>query len=133
MAIRQLAIAALCLGAGMALAQQQGVTKDEILIGSIQDLSGPIASYGKQARNGMQLRVDEANEQGGLYDRKLRLVVEDSAYDPKKAILAARKLVSQDRIFMLIGHIGTAQNNATMPILFEQGIVNFMPLTASKD
>ena len=130
---RNLALAVLCLGAGVALAQQQGVSKNEILIGTIQDLSGPIAGYGKQARNGMQLRVDEANEQGGLYDRKLKLVVEDSAYDPKKAILAAQKLVNQDKIFMLIGHIGTAQNNAVMPILFERDIVNFLPLTASKD
>ena len=128
-----LAIAALCLGAGIAQAQQQGVSKNEILIGTIQDLSGPIAGYGKQARNGMQLRVDEANEQGGIYERKLKLVVEDSAYDPKKAILAAQKLVNQDKIFMLIGHIGTAQNNAVMPILFEHNIVNYLPLTASKD
>jgi len=128
-----LPILGLCLGMGMAQAQQQGVTKNEILIGSIQDLSGPIAGYGKQARNGMQLRVDEANEQGGIYERKLKLVVEDSSYDPKKAILAAQKLVNQDKIFMLVGHIGTAQNNATMPILFERGIVNFLPLTASKD
>src|SRR5687767_15542347 len=108
MAIRQLAIAALCLGAGMALAQQQGVSKDQIVIGTIQDLSGPIAGYGKQARNGMQLRVDEANEQGGVYGRKLKLMVEDSSYDPKKAILAAQKLIEQDRIFLLVGHIGTA-------------------------
>ena len=129
------ALAALCLGTGMAAAQQaqQGVTRNEIRIGTIQDLSGPIAGYGKQARNGMQLRVEEANEQGGIYDRKLQLVVEDSAYDPKKAILAAQKLVSQDKIFMLVGHIGTAQNNAVMPILFENNIVNYLPLTASKD
>jgi branched-chain amino acid transport system substrate-binding protein len=126
-------IAAMLSVSCIAHAQQQGVSKNEILIGSIQDLSGPIAGYGKQARNGMQLRVDEANEQGGVYDRKLKLVVEDSAYDPKKAILAAQKLVSQDKIFMLIGHIGTAQNNAVMPILFENNIVNYLPLTASKD
>jgi branched-chain amino acid transport system substrate-binding protein len=133
MAFRQLTAAALCVAAGMAFAQQQGVSKTEIVVGTIQDLSGPLAGYGKQARNGMQLRVDEANEQGGLYDRKLRLVVEDSGYDPKKAILAAQKLVNQDKIFMLVGHIGTAQNNAVMPILFEHDIVNYLPLTASKD
>ena len=46
-----------------ALAQTQGVTKDEVVIGTIQDLSGPIAAFGKSARNGMQLRADEANEQ----------------------------------------------------------------------
>ncbi|MEO7129361.1 MAG: ABC transporter substrate-binding protein, partial [Rhodoferax sp.] len=59
-----LALAVLALGTTMALAQQQGVSKNEILIGTIQDMSGPLAGYGKQARNGMLLRIDEVNEQG---------------------------------------------------------------------
>ncbi|MGZ5797218.1 MAG: ABC transporter substrate-binding protein, partial [Caldimonas sp.] len=75
--------AALGVAAGGAAAQQQGVTKNEIVIGSIQDLSGPIAGFGKQVRLGMMLRVDEINEQGGINGRKLKLLVEDSAYDPK--------------------------------------------------
>ncbi|MEP7299136.1 MAG: ABC transporter substrate-binding protein, partial [Burkholderiales bacterium] len=91
---------ALALAASMVFAQSkappQGVSKDEIVIGSIQDLSGPIAGFGKQVRNGMLLRVDEINEQGGIGGRKLKLIVEDSAYDPKKAVLAAQKLVNQD-------------------------------------
>ena len=73
---------------GQAWAQQQGVTKDEILIGTIQDMSGPLAGYGKAVRNGMQLRIDELNEQGAIHGRKLRLVSEDSGYDPKRAVLA---------------------------------------------
>ena len=112
---------------------QQGVTKDQILIGSIQDLSGPLAGYGKQARAGMQLRIDEANEQGGVHGRKLKLVVEDSGYDPKKAVLAAQKLVNQDKIFIMAAHLGTAHNNAAMPIQFEKHVVNFMPLTAARE
>jgi branched-chain amino acid transport system substrate-binding protein len=127
-------LAAAALAAAFAQAQPvRGITAGEIVIGTIQDLSGPIAGYGKQARNGMQLRVDEANEQGGIYGRKLKLVIEDSAYDPKKAILAAQKLVNQDGIFALVGHIGTAQNNAVMPLLFENNVINYLPLTASKD
>ena len=114
-------------------AQQQGVSKTEIVVGSIQDLSGPLAGYGKQARNGLQLRVDEINEQGGIHGRKIRLQVEDSGYDPKKAVLAAQKLVNQDKIFIMAGHIGTAQNNAAMPVQFDKGIVNFMPLTAARE
>jgi branched-chain amino acid transport system substrate-binding protein len=112
---------------------QQGVTKDQILIGSIQDLSGPLAGYGKQARAGMQLRIDEVNEQGGVHGRKLKLVVEDSGYDPKKAVLAAQKLVNQDKIFIMAAHLGTAHNNAAMPIQFEKHVVNFMPLTAARE
>ena len=112
---------------------QQGVTKDEILLGSIQDLSGPIAGFGKQARFGLQLGVDEINEQGGIHGRKIRILFEDSAYDPKKAVLAAQKLVNQDKIFMMVGHLGTAQNLAAMPVLFEKNIVNFLPVTSSRE
>jgi hypothetical protein len=64
-----------CSAGAVALAQNsnQGVSKTEITIGSIQDLSGPIAGFGKQVRLGMMLRVDEINEQGGINGRKLKL------------------------------------------------------------
>jgi len=124
---------ALLTAGGLQAAEQQGVTKTEIVVGTIQDLSGPLAGYGKQARNGMQLRIDELNEQGGVHGRQIKLLVEDSGYDPKKAVLAAQKLVNQDKIFIMAGHLGTAQNNAAMPIQFEKKVVNFMPLTAARE
>ena len=66
-----LVAAAMVLTAGAAMAQKsQGVSKTEITLGSIQDLSGPLAGFGKQVRLGMMLRVDEANEQGGINGRK---------------------------------------------------------------
>ena len=116
-----------------ALAQSQGVSKNEIVIGSIQDLSGPLAGFGKAVRLGMMLRVDEINEQGGINGRKIKLIVEDSGYDPKKAVLAAQKLVNQDKIFVMVGHIGTAQNMAAMPIQFEKNVINFFPVTAARE
>ena len=127
------ALASVALSATLASAQTQGVTKNEIVLGSIQDLSGPIAGFGKQVRNGMQLAVEEINEQGGINGRKVKLIVEDHAYDPKKAVLAAQKLVNQDKIFMMIGHIGTAQNMAAMPIQFEKNVINFFPVTAARE
>jgi branched-chain amino acid transport system substrate-binding protein len=127
------AAAAAALGCGLAGAQTQGVSKDEIRIGTIQDLSGPLAGFGKQSRNGMQLAVDEFNEQGSVNGRKLKLYVEDSGYDPKKAVLAAQKLVNQDKIFIMAGHIGTAQNMAAMPVQFEKNVVNFFPITAARE
>ena len=129
------ALVALACSAGAVLAQNsnQGVSKTEITVGSIQDLSGPIAGFGKQVRLGMMLRVDEINEQGGVHGRKVKLVVEDSAYDPKKAVLAAQKLVNQDKIFAMIGHIGTAQNMAAMPVQFEKNVINFFPVTAARE
>ena len=111
----------------------QGVAKDELTIGSIQDLSGPLAGFGKQIRLGMMLRIDEVNEQGGVNGRKVKLLVEDSGYDPKKAVLAAQKLVNQDKIFAMVGHLGTAQNNAAMPVQFEKNVINFFPVTAARE
>ena len=127
----------LCLAAALACLPafaQQGISKDQILVGTIQDLSGPLAGYGKQARNGMQLRIDEMNEQQGtLHGRKIKLLVEDDGYDPKKAVLAAQKLVNQDKVFAILGHLGTAPNMAAMPVQFEKGVLNFMPITAARE
>ncbi len=119
--------------AAQSTAPTQGVSKTEILIATIQDLSGPVAAYGKAARNGLQLRVDEINEQGGIHGRKIRLLVEDNGYDPKKAVLAAQKLVSQDKVFLIASHIGTPMNNAAMPVMFEKNVINFLPLSAGRE
>ena len=97
---------ALAASASWVLAQSQGVSKSEIQIGSIQDLSGPLASFGKPTRDGMLLRVEQANALGGVQGRKIKLVVEDSAYDTKKAVLAADKLVSSDKVFAVVGTLG---------------------------
>jgi branched-chain amino acid transport system substrate-binding protein len=128
-----LGLAVFAVTGGLAHAQTQGVTKGEIVLGTIQDLSGPIAAFGKQSRNGLQLAVDEINEQGGINGRKIRLQVEDAAYDPRRAVLAAQKLVNQDKVFAVVGHIGTAQNNAAMPIQFEKNVINWLPITAARE
>jgi branched-chain amino acid transport system substrate-binding protein len=127
-------LAVLALAAGLATAQNaNGVTKSEIVIGTIQDLSGPLAGYGKQIRNGMLMRAEEANETGGIHGRKVKLVVEDDGYDPRKAVLGAQKLVNQDGIFAMVGHLGTAQNMAAMPVQFEKNVLNFFPITAARE
>jgi branched-chain amino acid transport system substrate-binding protein len=118
--------------AGATMAQTQGVSSNEIVIGTIQDLSGPIAGYGKQTRNGQQMRVAEINEAGGIRGRKVRLIVEDNGYDPKKALLAAQKLVTDDKVFAVLNHIGTAPNMAAMPIQFEKNVINFLPLSGAR-
>jgi branched-chain amino acid transport system substrate-binding protein len=129
---RWIAVAA-ALFAGAALAQGQGVTKNEIVIGSMQDLSGPIVAFSKQLKNGMEMRVAEINEQGGIHGRKLRLIIEDHGYDPKKAVLATQKLAQKDRIFAMIGTIGTPTALPSMPILFEKNIPHLFPLTAARE
>ncbi len=125
--------AALAALAAAVSARTQGVADEEIVLGTIQDLSGSLAAQGKQVRLGMQLRLDEANAQGGVHGRKLVLRVEDSAYDPKRAVLAAQKLVQHDRIFAMVGHLGSANNMAAMPVQFEKNVANFLPVAPARE
>lgn len=110
----------------------QGVTKTEVLVGTIQDLSGPIAAFGKETVNGMNMRIEEFNAAGGTAGRKIRLIVEDSSYDTKKAVLAAQKLVQNDRIFITVANIGTALALTTLPIFTEGGVIHAFPLASAR-
>ena len=133
LAVALIAAAGVGAGASALAADQMGVSKNEIVIGTIQDLSGPLAGFGKALRLGMQMRVDEINDQGGINGRKVKFIAEDSGYDPKKGLLAAQKMVQQDKIFAMVGTIGTAVNLATFPTLFDKGVMNLFPLTAARE
>jgi len=111
-------------------AQTQGVSKDEIVVGTIQDLSGPLAALGTHFRNSLQMRFDEVNAEGGIHGRKIRLVAEDSGYDPKKGVLAAQKLIQRDKVFAGVSNLGSAVVLATMPIFLERKVLHLFPATA---
>jgi branched-chain amino acid transport system substrate-binding protein len=118
-------VALVAAGALLPIAQAQavqGVTNTEIVLGTHQDLSGPISSIGSYLRDGLQLAVDDINAAGGIHGRKIKLIVEDSAFDPKKAVLATQKLVNQDKVFALIAPLGSAPVQASMNIALEQGV-----------
>ncbi|MBW1815646.1 MAG: ABC transporter substrate-binding protein [Deltaproteobacteria bacterium] len=117
----------LCFGA-MA---EVGVSDTEIVIGSHQDLSGPIAGWGIQVKMGLEMRAREINEAGGIHGRKIRMVIEDNAYDPKKAIMVTNKMISRDKVFMFIGNMGSPTAGATKPIISRKKIPQMFPLTAA--
>jgi ABC-type branched-subunit amino acid transport system substrate-binding protein len=112
--------------AGSASAQVRGVTKDEILLGSHIDLSGPLAEIGRAGVNAARMAEEEANATG-IHGRKLKILFEDSGYDPKKAVLATQKLIESDKIFALIMATGNAPATATYPMLIKAGVPNLMP------
>ena len=118
-------------GAAVATADV-GVSSTEIVIGTHQDLSGPIKGWGVPVLNGMKLGVEEINAAGGINGRKLRLIAEDSAYDPKKAVLASQKLVEKDKIFAMVGPMGSPTVIASQDILFDAGVLQLFPLTAAE-
>ena len=113
-------------------ASVRGVTDDEIVLGSYTDLSGPTAIWGVGATNGARMRFDEVNAAGGVHGRRIRLVVEDMAYQLPKAMQAYNKLVNRDRIFAMLLAVGTPMNNAIMPQQFEAGVPNLFPISGGR-
>src|SRR5437667_4355699 len=75
-----LAVGALALTHLPAAAQtkvtNQGISADEIVIGTHQDLSGPIKFWCVPVSNGMKMAVEEINAAGGINGRKIKLVIE---------------------------------------------------------
>ena len=128
--MKRLAMLLVTLAPLAVAAQTQGVTKDEIVVGTIQDLSGPLAALGTHFRNSLQMRFDEVNAEGGIHGRKIRLVAEDSGYDPKKGVLAAQKLVQRDKVFAAVSNLGSPVMLATMPLFLERKVLHLFPAAA---
>src|SRR5476649_969323 len=131
-----LAVGALALTQLPAFAQtkvtNEGISPTELVIGTHQDLSGPIKMWGVPVSNGMKMAVEEINAAGGIQGRKLRMILEDNAYDPKKGVLASQKMVERDKVFAMIGGMGSAPTLAAQDILFDAGVLQLFPLTAAE-
>lgn len=110
----------------------QGISPTEIVLGTHQDLSGPIKSWGVPVTNGMKMAVEEINAAGGINGRKLKLIVEDVGYDPKRAVLATQKLVEKDKVFAMVGPLGSPTVLAAQDILLDAGVPQLFPVTSAE-
>ena len=119
------------LATGVAVAEQQGVTDTEIILGSHNDMSGPFAAFGAPSMKAAQMFFDEVNAKGGVHGRKIKLIVEDHGYQVPKAVQAANKLINRDKIFAMFMSLGTPHNLAALKIQERKRIPNFLPLTSS--
>ena len=108
-----------------------GVTDSEILIGNIQDLSGPMKELGMALPHGSNLYFNYINGKGGIHGRKIKMVIEDHQYNPQKAVAAAKKLVEQNQVFCFYQVIGTSPCEALRPTLEEYEIPLIAPATQS--
>lgn len=114
-----------------AFADAQGVSPTEIVLGTHQDLSGPLTSWGVPVRNGLLMAFDEINAAGGVNGRQIRLVVEDTGYDPRRAVLATQKLINRDKVFAIIAALGSPTVIASMPLALRRGVPVLFPFTAA--
>src|SRR5438105_2579879 len=90
---------------------EDGVRDNEIVFGQAAALEGPAAALGQGMRAGILAAFEEANRNGGVHGRKLKLVSVDDGYEPDKSIVAVKKLIEDEKVFGLIGPVGTPTAN----------------------
>lgn len=96
--------------------------KADILIGQSAPMSGMMAPTMVGALAGQQLAFDEANAKGGIQGRKVRLVILDDGFDPKRTLENAQNLVEKQDVIALFGMVGTAQTAAVLPYVAEKHV-----------
>jgi len=129
--------AAAALAGAIALASlsparaEDGVTADSITFGQAAVLQGPASALGQGMRAGIQAAFDEINARGGVHGRKLKLISRDDGYEPERAIAETRKLINEDKVFALIGPVGTPTSAAAQPIATAAHVPFIGPFTGA--
>jgi branched-chain amino acid transport system substrate-binding protein len=124
LAVCALVGAGLAANAPFARGQEAGVNATEITVGAIGALTGPIAFIGTPGRDGMTLAFNEINERGGVCGRKLRLQFEHAS-TPAESLAAVKKLVEQDKVFVLVLASGSTGAAAAADYVREVGVPTY--------
>jgi branched-chain amino acid transport system substrate-binding protein len=107
-----------------ARAQENGITPTEISIGAIGALTGPLAFIGAPGRDSMTMAFDEINTQGGICGRKLHLDFEHAS-SPAESIAAVKKLVEEDKVFILVLASGSTGAAAAADYVRQVGVPTY--------
>ena len=132
--LRYIAKPLLMIGLGMmpcAAQAEPGVLDDRIVFGESAAFSGPAEALGLGMREGILAAFNETNKAGGVHGRKLTLISYDDGYEPDRAIANTNRLIKNDKVFALIGEVGTPTSQAAQPIATEARVPFIGPLTGA--
>jgi branched-chain amino acid transport system substrate-binding protein len=122
-------LAAVCLAAFAAVTLSCGSkgSNKEILVGEYGSLTGGIATFGISTRDGSQLAFDDINTKGGILGQKIKLLVEDDQSKPEEAGTVVNKLIHQDHVVAMLGHVASSHSLAAAPICQSEKIPMISP------
>ena len=109
------------LTAALATVAFGAASAQEIKIGFPGPVTGPASFLGQHMKWGAEQAVDEINKRGGVLGRKLSFVMQDSVCRPADSVAAAEKLLSQDKVDVLLGDLCSGATLALMPVVEKAG------------
>jgi len=104
------------LALGCAITVNSAFAADPVRIGVTTILSGPNADRGQSEQYGVELALQRINESGGVLGRPVEAFYADNAADPATGIAAAKQLIEQQRVSVLLGALATPVTRAVMPV-----------------
>lgn len=122
---------AVCIVGGTAFAED-GVSDGKIVFGQVAALQGPARALGQGMRQGILAAFDAANRAGGISGRKLELKSLDDGYEPEKTVEATKRILDEDKVFALVGAVGTPTSKAGQPIATAEKVPFIGPFTGAE-
>src|SRR5258708_19548525 len=110
------ALAVGLVGTGLPASAEDGISADTIIFGQAAPLDGPAAALGTGMRAGLLAAFEEANKNGGVEGRKVKVTRREEGYETERSITETKKLIEEDKVFALVGPVGTPTSAATQPI-----------------
>ncbi len=115
-------LVALRISSANSATSSPGVTSNQIVLGSHQPLTGPAAPGYSEISAGAAAFFKYINAHGGVYGRSIKFDYADDQYNPVKSLQDTQKLVQQDKIFAMVGGLGTATHEAVVNYLTDNGV-----------
>jgi ABC-type branched-subunit amino acid transport system substrate-binding protein len=108
-----------------------GITEETIKIGAALPLTGPLSAIGEDVKATLLASFAQINAQGGIYNRRFELVVEDSRGDAAQTLEATRRLIEQDNVFALVGSFEPGDSAAINEFIKRSEVPLVGPVTLS--
>lgn len=114
-----------------AWAQEGGITGKTLTIGCSAALSGPLAGFGQDIKQGAEAALAHINSRGGVHGRTLQFNMVDDGYVPQRTTDNIKQMIGQGSAFALLSCVGTPNNTAILPLIEEAGVPYVAPLTGA--
>lgn len=111
---------------------ENGVSLDEVRVGMVNAQSGPAAGLGAGMQAGVQAYFARINAKGGVNGRKITLIVKDDGYEPSRSAALTEELINIDKVFALLGYVGTPTSRAALPIAAQAEVPYLFPFTGAE-
>ena len=104
-----------------------------VRIGAIVSRTGAAGEYGVQVARGFDLAVSQINAAGGVGGRRLELVYRDDSTNPQMGLEAARELVEEEGVAVVLGPLSSTVTLRVAPYCERQRVVLVSPSAAAPE